>query len=164
MMEPSEEQIGVAAPVDRIVRGGVVTETGKYVLDERRHPDGNGGPLVGEYYGPYWGIHLNEVDGGEQIVMISDQGDGLSYHMAVKIRDFLNDSHEETTKVIPIDWESIESSISNCRGNVAARTNAINAMIADDAILNDIRQFLGLPRLKGWDIPCSRRSEIQEDV
>jgi hypothetical protein len=49
---------------------------------------------VGEYYGPYWGIHLNEVDGGEEIVMISDQGDGSSYHMAVKILDFLNESRE----------------------------------------------------------------------
>ena len=94
MMKPSEEENGVAAPVDRIVRDGVVAETGKYVLDERRHPDGNGGPLVGEYYGPYWGIHLNEVDGGEEIVMISDQGDGSSYHMAVKILDFLNESRE----------------------------------------------------------------------
>jgi hypothetical protein len=93
-MKQDEEQIGVAAPVDRIVRDGVVAETGKYVLDERRHPDGNGGPLVGEYYGPYWGIHLNEVDGGEEIVMISDQGDGSSYHMAVKILDFLNESRE----------------------------------------------------------------------
>ena len=94
MMKPSEEQIGVAAPVDRIVRDGVVAETGKYVLDERQHPDGNGGPLVGEYYGPYWGIHLNEFNGGEEIVMISDQGDGSSYHMAVKILDFLNESRE----------------------------------------------------------------------
>ena len=94
MMKPSEEENGVAAPVDRIVRGGNVAETGKYVLDERRHPDGNGGPLVGEYYGPYWGIQLNEIDGGEEIVMISDQGDGSSYHMAVKILDFLNESRE----------------------------------------------------------------------
>ena len=163
-MKPSEEEIGVAAPVDRIVRDGVVAETGKYVLDERRHPDGNGGPLVGEYYGPYWGIHLNEVDGGKEIVMIPDQGDGSSYHMAVKILGFLNNLHEETTQVISIDWGNIESYINNCRDSVAAKTNTMNAMIADDAILNDIRQFLGLPRIKGWDIPCSRRSEIQEDV
>ena len=93
-MEPSEEQIGVAAPVDRIVRGGNVADAGKYVLDELQHSDGNGGPLVGEYYGPYYGIQLNEVDGGEQIVIIPDRGDGSSYHMAVKNLDFLNESRE----------------------------------------------------------------------
>ena len=94
MMKQDEEPIGVAAPVDRIVRGGDVAETGRYVLDERRHPKCGSGPLKGEYDGPYWGIHLNEVNGGDEIVIIPDPGDGSSYDMAVTILDVLNESRE----------------------------------------------------------------------
>jgi hypothetical protein len=93
-MKQDKEETGVAAPVDRIVRGEDVAETGTYVLDECQRSNGTGGPLVGEYYGPYWGIHLNEVNGGNEIVIIPDPGDGSSYDMAVKILDFLNESRE----------------------------------------------------------------------
>ena len=95
-MKPSEEEIGVAAPVDRIVRDGVVAETGKYVLDERRHPDGNGGPLVGEYYGPYWGIFMNGSHDWP-IIIVADDGDGRNCSIARNIVQSLNrDIHEKS--------------------------------------------------------------------
>ena len=95
-MKPSDEKDGVAAPVDRLVRGGNVAEIRTYVLDERRHPDGNGGPLVGVYYGPYWGISPN---GNHDIptVIVADDGDGRNYFIARKIAEILNSEiHEKT--------------------------------------------------------------------
>ena len=55
-MKPSEEQIGVAAPVDRIVRGGNVADAGKYVLDELQHSDGNGEVFVNSKLLKFWQV------------------------------------------------------------------------------------------------------------
>jgi hypothetical protein len=64
----------------------------KVTLDERRHRDGKGGPLVGEYYGPFWGISRGtDVNGNpNDVIMVMDDGNGSGESLARKLVTFLN--------------------------------------------------------------------------